>query len=142
MARPVGRTRRRWYRRDRKWKDPGLRSESLSLEFSQLSAEADNAFHRQIPALEHLAKLPESSSSKKATPSVLVVSPTRELAIQTWETLAAIAKPLKAKCVCIYGGASKEEQEALLSQQGVRVVVATPGRLIDMLNDQSLSLSK
>lgn len=113
-----------------------------SLASSQLSAEADKAFHRQIPALEHLAKLPESSSSKKATPSVLVVSPTRELAIQTWETLAAIAKPLKAKCVCIYGGASKEEQEALLSQQGVRVVVATPGRLIDMLNDQSLSLSK
>jgi superfamily II DNA/RNA helicase len=62
--------------------------------------------------------------------------------MQTSDTLVALTKPLKARCVCLYGGASKDDQSALLKGGDVRIIVATPGRLIDMINDKAVSLDK
>ncbi|KAL7815158.1 DEAD domain-containing protein [Trichoderma gracile] len=70
----------------------------------------------------------------------VVVSPTRELAMQTHEQLARLAALLRLKCVCLYGGASKDDQRALL-QKGADIVVATPGRLKDFMSDGTVDLS-
>jgi ATP-dependent RNA helicase DBP3 len=70
----------------------------------------------------------------------VVVSPTRELAMQTHEQLARLAALLRLKCVCLYGGASKDDQRALL-QKGADIIVATPGRLKDFMSDGTVDLS-
>lgn len=70
----------------------------------------------------------------------IVVSPTRELAMQTHVQLAQVASLVGLKCVCIYGGASKDDQRALL-QRGADIVVATPGRLKDFMSDGTIDLS-
>ncbi|KAJ3385258.1 RNA-dependent ATPase [Lobulomyces angularis] len=70
----------------------------------------------------------------KAAPIVLILSPTRELAIQIQQTLENFTKVLKINSVCIYGGVPKWEQKKLLLENGgADVVVATPGRLLDLL---------
>lgn len=62
--------------------------------------------------------------------------------MQTSDTLVALTKSLKARCVCLYGGAPKDGQTALLKGGDVRIIVATPGRLIDMINDKAVLLDK
>jgi ATP-dependent RNA helicase DBP3 len=66
---------------------------------------------------------------------VLVVAPTRELAIQTHETLLAAGQPLGITSVCLYGGVDKESQKKLIKGKKVRIVVGTPGRLLDLANE-------
>lgn len=74
----------------------------------------------------------------------VVLSPTRELAMQTHASLSALAAPLGLRCVCIYGGSPKHEQLAALQKQpaGDMVVVATPGRLRDFLDGGDVSLAR
>ena len=68
-----------------------------------------------------------------------VVSPTRELAMQIHEQLSKLAEPAKLKSTCVYGGVSKDEQRKTL--KGSSIVVATPGRLNDFLQEGSIDLS-
>lgn len=75
-------------------------------------------------------------------PQVLVVSPTRELALQTAETLTMLCDLLKYKAVCLYGGMPKPEQVRLLNQKDLKVVVGTPGRVLDLLNDGAVSFDR
>lgn len=88
-----------------------------------------------LPCIEALTGI-----SYKGTKAV-VVSPTRELAMQTHEQMAAVAKLVGLKCVCLYGGASKDDQRNLLSY-GADVIVATPGRLKDFMSDGTVDLSR
>jgi ATP-dependent RNA helicase DDX46/PRP5 len=62
----------------------------------------------------------------------LILSPTRELALQTWKEAQRFGKLLGIKAVCVYGGVGISEQIADL-KRGAEVVVCTPGRMIDML---------
>ncbi len=65
--------------------------------------------------------------------------PTRELALQ----VSAVARSLShtgLRTACVYGGVPKEPQVQLLSRRP-HVVVATPGRLLDLVDDGQLSLS-
>ncbi|OMH29007.1 DNA helicase [Tersicoccus phoenicis] len=72
-------------------------------------------------------------------PQALIVVPTRELAVQVAGDLTTAAKKRNARVTVIYGGRAYEPQiEAL--QQGVDVVVGTPGRLIDLLRQRHLVL--
>ncbi|CCE29533.1 RNA-dependent ATPase [Claviceps purpurea] len=80
-----------------------------------------------------------SSITKKGTKAV-VVSPTRELAMQTHAQLASLAALAKLKCVCLFGGSSKDEQRALINR-GADIIVATPGRLKDFMSDGTVDLS-
>ncbi|KAG6027779.1 RNA-dependent ATPase [Claviceps sp. Clav32 group G5] len=80
-----------------------------------------------------------SSIAKKGTKAV-VVSPTRELAMQTHAQLASLAALAKLKCVCLFGGSSKDEQRALINR-GADIIVATPGRLKDFMSDGTVDLS-
>jgi ATP-dependent RNA helicase DDX21 len=72
-------------------------------------------------------------------PSVLILAPTRELARQVNEVVHLVGSPHGVTSLCVYGGAAYEPQERAL-RQGVDVVVGTPGRLIDHLERQNLSL--
>lgn len=91
-----------------------------------------------IPILEKLQRgdLPLNQTS------VLVISPTRELALQTALVFEKLAKglPFKIKTVAIIGGESIKEQNDLLSQ-GAEVIIATPGRLLDLLRQKTVDLT-
>lgn len=73
-------------------------------------------------------------------PKVLVLVPTRELALQVLESFAAYGKYLPLKQVVIFGGVSQHAQVRAL-QQPVDVLIATPGRLLDLIS-QGYSLVK
>ncbi len=72
-------------------------------------------------------------------PQALVVVPTRELCIQVTRDLQAAGARLGARCVAIYGGRAYEPQVAAL-RKGSDVVVGTPGRLLDLMNQGLLKL--
>jgi superfamily II DNA/RNA helicase len=69
--------------------------------------------------------------NRPARPLALVLLPTRELAVQVHDVLAPLARKLSLRAVAVYGGADIDRQVAKL-RKGVDVVIATPGRLIDL----------
>ncbi|WIM68298.1 DEAD/DEAH box helicase [Corynebacterium breve] len=75
------------------------------------------------------------------TPRALVVVPTRELAVQVGEDLNRAAQNLPVRVFTIYGGRPYDEQIQALDE-GVDVVVGTPGRLLDLYNRDALQLDK
>jgi len=79
-------------------------------------------------------------ASIKAVQALILV-PTRELALQYVREISDIAKQTKAMAFAVYGGFPIEIQKAKLNH-GVDILVATPGRLIDLLRNTSLSLSE
>ncbi|MBI2860227.1 MAG: DEAD/DEAH box helicase [Chloroflexi bacterium] len=78
--------------------------------------------------------------SQRGRVSALIISPTRELAEQICDTVAALGKHTGLKSVAIYGGVGMDQQLRAL-RGGVDIVVACPGRLLDHLWQGTLSLS-
>ncbi len=78
--------------------------------------------------------------SKKAV-KVMIVTPTRELAIQVAEEMMSLRQSKKIKVTTIYGGTSIERQMRRL-KEGTDIVVGTPGRIIDLINRKKLKLDK
>lgn len=74
-------------------------------------------------------------------PIVLVVAPTRELAVQIKEECDKFGRSSEIKNTCVYGGVPKRMQAIDLSR-GVEIVIATPGRLIDMLESGKTNLRR
>jgi hypothetical protein len=74
-----------------------------------------------------------STSPNPRPPRAQVMSPTRELAMQIQKEAEKFGKPLGCRAVAVYGGAPKWQQTQQL-QRGCEVVVATPGRMMDMLD--------
>jgi ATP-dependent RNA helicase DBP3 len=70
---------------------------------------------------------------------VCIVSPTRELALQIQEQMTKLTRPRGLKATCIYGGVNKDEQRQLI--KGSSIIVATPGRLNDFIQEGSIDLS-
>ncbi|KAM0747924.1 DEAD-domain-containing protein [Meredithblackwellia eburnea MCA 4105] len=92
-----------------------------------------------VPAISHILSLP---ASKKPPVSVLVVAPTRELASQTHDNIAKVASHVPGlKSLCVYGGVSKDDQKKFIRKEFPRIIVGTPGRLLDLANEGSLPLS-
>jgi superfamily II DNA/RNA helicase len=77
--------------------------------------------------------------SSRTRPSALVLVPTRELARQVHDELVPLARALGLRMLAVYGGASMRTQVQAL-RRGVDVVVATPGRLTDLLGQGACSL--
>ncbi|MDB4110113.1 DEAD/DEAH box helicase, partial [bacterium] len=77
--------------------------------------------------------------AEKNKPLALALVPTRELAVQVHDELQPIAKQLDRNICAIYGGADIEKQISRLNK-GVDFVVATPGRLIDLIERKEVSL--
>ena len=86
-----------------------------------------------LPLLQRLLNGPR----KKVR--ALIVAPTRELAEQIHENIGMMGKETGLHSVVIYGGVGKGPQVKTL-RAGVEIVVACPGRLLDLLNDKALSL--
>jgi superfamily II DNA/RNA helicase len=74
------------------------------------------------------------------TARVLILTPTRELAIQIFESFRTYGKHLRLHYAVIFGGVGQGSQVQSLSR-GVDVLVATPGRLLDLINQRHLNLS-
>ncbi|TWU24425.1 ATP-dependent RNA helicase RhlE [Novipirellula galeiformis] len=72
-------------------------------------------------------------------PQVLVLAPTRELAIQIGESFATYGKHLRLRHVLVYGGVSQGNQVRALNR-GAHILVATPGRLIDLMDQGHIDL--
>lgn len=90
-----------------------------------------------IPILQHLYN---SAPPKGRRPiKALVVTPTRELAIQIDENFKAYAKYTDIRNTVIYGGV-KQAQQVNRLKNGVDVLVATPGRLLDLINQGFITL--
>jgi ATP-dependent RNA helicase DBP3 len=89
-----------------------------------------------LPGIMHLLERRQKEKKKKYQPWMLILTPTRELAIQIHETLN---RPI-IRSVCLYGGVAKEEQRKGLRKADI--IVATPGRLQDLLDDGSCQLSQ
>lgn len=94
-----------------------------------------------LPALRHITAQKEAGVVSGKRPVALVMAPTRELAIQISEVLAGAGAACGVRCVCVYGGVPKGPQVAAL-KRGVEVVVGTPGRLEDLMQDGSCSLEE
>ncbi|GAX80336.1 hypothetical protein CEUSTIGMA_g7774.t1 [Chlamydomonas eustigma] len=92
-----------------------------------------------LPGFVKLQKLGHSASSQPEGPLLLVLAPTRELAIQIFHQCRALRTLTGVRSVCLYGGVPKEQQIEMLQKQP-HVVVATPGRLLDLIDDGMLSL--
>jgi ATP-dependent RNA helicase DBP3 len=81
------------------------------------------------------------STAAKGAVGAVIVSPTRELAMQTHDQMTTLADLVGLNCVCLFGGASKTTQRAILDK-GVDIIVATPGRLKDFMSDGTVSLAE
>jgi ATP-dependent RNA helicase DeaD len=90
-------------------------------------------------ALPVLQRLP--ADRRGGAPAALVLVPTRELAVQVSEALHRYGRELGARVLPVYGGAPIVRQLRAL-ESGVDVVVATPGRALDLLNRGSLHLGE
>ncbi|CAB3365352.1 Hypothetical predicted protein [Cloeon dipterum] len=88
-----------------------------------------------IPMLEMLLK--RSEPLKKRECGAIVISPTRELATQTHEVLTGFLKHLpQFTCRLLVGGCPVHHDVQALSKQGAHIIIATPGRLLDLMDRQ------
>jgi ATP-dependent RNA helicase RhlE len=92
-----------------------------------------------LPLLE---KLSASHNKKDNTPRgkrirALILTPTRELAVQIEESVAQYSKYLDLSSMALYGGVDAEPQKDRLIE-GVEILVATPGRLLDLVHQRAV----
>jgi len=85
-----------------------------------------------IPTLQLLSQEKISHQAKRNI-RALIVTPTRELALQIYESFNVYGKFTNLKCCVVFGGVSQKQQEENLKQR-VDILVATPGRLLDLIN--------
>ena len=90
-----------------------------------------------LPLLQHLAAHPERAVSRGAR--ALILAPTRELAIQIEQALRVYGRYTRLRHTVIYGGVGQNPQVNAL-RRGVDILVATPGRLLDLMNQRHLRL--
>jgi ATP-dependent RNA helicase DBP3 len=94
-----------------------------------------------LPALSLMMER-GSSQQKRRPPRMLVLSPTRELAMQVETVLQEYGAVVGLGSLVLYGGVPKYTQVAELKKGNTDCIVATPGRLKDMINEGSCDLSK
>jgi ATP-dependent RNA helicase RhlE len=92
-----------------------------------------------LPILQLLSR-DSSLSIKRFKPRALVLVPTRELAVQVNESVRTYGKHLPLRTTAIFGGVGIGPQTRVL-RAGVDIVVATPGRLLDHINQRGIDLS-
>jgi len=91
-----------------------------------------------IPILQHLALDREQNNGRNKI-KALIITPTRELAIQIGDSFTTYGKFTSIKNTVIFGGVSQNKQIEVL-RKGVDILVATPGRLLDLMNQGHISL--
>ena len=100
-----------------------------------------------LPCIQHSKKFKQEYVAKNGTyynnsksPVAVVLSPTRELTNQIYESSVAFAKEGKCMIRCVYGGRSIETQAAGL-ERGADILIGTPGRIIDLVDRGMLDLN-
>lgn len=92
-----------------------------------------------LPIIQHLAK--NQRRRERGFVRALIVTPTRELAAQIYENLNMYSKYLDVNSVVVFGGVKQNSQVKSLNK-GVDILVATPGRLLDLINQGYIKLEK
>jgi ATP-dependent RNA helicase RhlE len=92
-----------------------------------------------LPILAGLAEL--NGRANPLTTRALILAPTRELAVQIDEVLHKLAAGTRLSTVLVLGGTSRNAQIQKIAK-GVDVVIATPGRLVDLIDDKKLRLNE
>lgn len=92
-----------------------------------------------VPTLQLLGK--EKQNEPKKIIRALIITPTRELALQIHESFCTYGKYTKLNSCVIFGGVSQRPQEVQL-KRGVDILVATPGRLNDLMQQRLIDISK
>ncbi len=90
-----------------------------------------------VPILQLLGR--NKTFDRKRRIRSLIVTPTRELAIQIEESFKAYGRHTGLKCTVVFGGVNQSTQVAAL-KNGIDILVATPGRLLDLMNQGFISL--
>jgi ATP-dependent RNA helicase RhlE len=94
-----------------------------------------------LPILQRLSEAPAPLAGAKRPVRALILTPTRELAAQVEESVRQYGKYLKLKSTVMFGGVGINPQIDAL-RRGVDIVVATPGRLLDHMQQKTIDLSK
>ncbi|MBW8185806.1 DEAD/DEAH box helicase [Shewanella nanhaiensis] len=95
-----------------------------------------------LPILELLSQFKSSQTSHEVAPvRALILTPTRELALQVHQSFVRYGNGLALKSAIVYGGVSIDAQADTL-KAGVDILIATPGRLLDHLRRGSLTLTQ
>lgn len=92
-----------------------------------------------VPILQMMSFSQRSTASRKEI-KALILAPTRELAIQIGESFDTYGKYLSLRTAVIFGGVSQHPQTKALAA-GIDILVATPGRLLDLMGQKFISLS-
>jgi ATP-dependent RNA helicase RhlE len=92
-----------------------------------------------LPLLQRLASVPRNKVNGQIPIRALILAPTRELAAQVEESVRLYGKYLPLTSACIFGGVGINPQIALL-KRGVDILVATPGRLLDHMQQGTVNL--
>lgn len=93
-----------------------------------------------LPLIQKLARHANTSTSPARHPvRALILAPTRELAVQVQESVKTYSKYVALRSTCIYGGVDMRAQEQEL-RDGVEIIVATPGRLLDHVQQKTIKL--
>jgi ATP-dependent RNA helicase RhlE len=92
-----------------------------------------------LPILEILSNNQENKNHHEL--NALIVTPTRELASQVHDNIKSYGKHLSLKSIAIYGGVSDVNQKQTINN-GVDIMVATPGRLLDLYHQKAINFSK
>ncbi len=90
-----------------------------------------------LPLVDILSRQP----GNRRRPRALILTPTRELALQVGESIKAYARRVSIRCTVVYGGVNIHPQIDRL-KRGIDVLVATPGRLLDLAEHRGLNLSE
>ncbi|MFN3716846.1 MAG: DEAD/DEAH box helicase [Thiobacillus sp.] len=95
-----------------------------------------------LPLIQRLLPFANSSTSPAKHPiRALILTPTRELAIQVEESINAYCKHVPIRSMVVYGGVNINTQIPVL-KTGIEILVATPGRLLDHVQNKTLSLNQ
>jgi len=92
-----------------------------------------------LPILQRLSAQAESAGPRGAR--ALILAPTRELAIQIADSIKVYGQHLALRTTVIFGGVGQDPQVKAMAR-GVDILVATPGRLLDLINQRHVNLGK
>ena len=94
-----------------------------------------------LPILNRLLRTRAAAPEERGYTRVLILSPTRELAVQIEDDVQGFAYHTDLTSIAVYGGVPMDQQERAL-KSGVDIVVATPGRLMDHMRNGAVSFDK
>jgi ATP-dependent RNA helicase RhlE len=116
---------------------PAIQKGEDVLAIAQTGTGKTAAFAIPIIDLLHKRKIVGRNDGIKC----VVMEPTRELAIQIYETFEQLSRHTRVKSLCVFGGVEQDSQIATL-QEGVDVLVATPGRMFDLVSQGHINFKR